>query len=212
MESLIITTELQNYAQQHSSQEPALLTALHRETNITQQQAHMSSGHWQGRLLSMISHLLSPALIVEVGTYTGYSALCLAEGLAPNGKLLTIEKDAEKEAICKKYFAQSAKASQIELWIGDAISLVEKLPNNIDLAFIDADKINYIHYYEALLPKLKTGACMLVDNLFFHGEVLQANSKNALAVHAFNQHLLQDTRVEKVLLPIRDGLSIIRKL
>ncbi len=212
MQPLVITEQLQIYAQQQSSPEPTLLHQLNRETHITQQQPHMSSGHWQGRLLSMVSNLLQPNLIVEIGTYTGYATLCLLEGLSKNGQLITIEKDAEKEMICKKYFAQSAKDSQIQMWIGNAISLIEKLPVEIDLVFIDADKINYISYYEALLPKVKKGGCLLVDNLFFHGEVLDPKSKNAIAVDACNRHIFQDKRVEQVLLPIRDGLTIIRKL
>ncbi len=200
------------YSEKNSSTEPDLLQELNRVTHLTQMQPHMLSGHLQGRALSMFSKMVNPKYILEIGTYTGYAALCLAEGLQPNGKLITIDVDVEKQEICQTYFAKSTYANNIEILIGNAVEIIPALHYPWDLIFIDADKINYSTYYNLLLPVVKSGTFIIVDNVLFNGEVIEdVKSKNASAVHAFNALVANDASVEKVLLPIRDGLTIIRK-
>jgi caffeoyl-CoA O-methyltransferase len=203
---------INEYAASYTTAHSELLHALERETNLQHPQPHMLSGHLQGRLLSMLAKMIRPKCIVEVGTYTGYSALCLAEGLAPDGILHTFEVDVEKETICKKYFDASNYAHQIILYLGDALQNIQNINTAIDLVFIDADKVNYCNYFDAIIEKVSSGGLIIADNVLFHGQVLEAQKgKNAKAVHEYNQKVLQDTRVEIVLLPIRDGLSIARK-
>jgi caffeoyl-CoA O-methyltransferase len=212
MNKHLISEEITDYCEKYSSAELDYLYQLSRETYITQTQPHMLSGHLQGRFLSMMSKLLAPTNILEIGTYTGYAALCLAEGLPADGRLITIDIDAEKEMLCKKYFALSGLGDKIELKIGNALQIIPTLPQEFDLVFIDADKINYWQYYEMVLPKLISGGCMLIDNVLFNAEVIQqTKSKNAQAIHLFNEKIMQDDRIEKVIIPIRDGITMIRK-
>jgi caffeoyl-CoA O-methyltransferase len=200
------------YCEAYSDTEPEYLQALRRETYITQQQPHMLSGHLQGRVLSMISKLIRPQHILEIGTYTAYAALCLAEGLQPDGKLITIDIDEEKKWICEKYIAQSPFAKNIELLFGNALEIIPEIHTEFDLVFIDADKVNYKNYFDLVLPIVKQNGIILIDNVLFNGEVLDTpHSKNGKAVAEFNAFLKNDTRIEKVLLPIRDGIFMLRK-
>lgn len=208
-----ISSELQAYVSAHSSEASALLTKIDRETHLEVLQPRMLSGHFQGRVLSMIAKLLRPQTILEIGTYTGYSALCLAEGLQPSGKLLTIDVNEELEPRVRGYFEASKFANQIEYIIGNAAQIIPTLSTTFDLIFIDADKQQYPLYYEQALEKLNPGGFILIDNVLWSGKVLDAahQDKDTVLLRALNQKISQDTRVEKVLLPIRDGLYLIRK-
>jgi caffeoyl-CoA O-methyltransferase len=213
MNKHLIDKELLAYCEQHTSAESNYLYALNRETYITQMQPHMLSGHLQGRFLAMISKLVTPTNILEIGTYTGYAALCLAEGLSANGKLVTIDIDAEKLSLCKKYFQASPYNNKIEMIIGNALEIIPSLPQQWDLVFIDADKVNYTAYYNLVIDKLSTNGILLLDNMLFNAEVLnETKSKNAQAVHELNKIIANDARVEQVLLPLRDGISMVRKV
>ncbi|MGB0166570.1 MAG: O-methyltransferase [Luteibaculum sp.] len=206
--------KLQDYADKHSSQEPETLAKLNRETWEKVLQPRMLSGHFQGRFLSMISHMLQPSYILEIGTYTGYSALCLAEGLKDQGELHTIDLNDELEPYVNKYFELGDKKNQIKMHWGNALEIIPQLPNNLDLVFIDADKENYSNYLDLILPKLRLGGHILADNVLWSGKVLQApekNDKETAGLQHFNQKVAEDHRLEKVLLPIRDGLFLIRK-
>ncbi len=208
-----ISSELQAYVSAHSSEASVLLEKIDRQTHLEVLQPRMLSGHFQGRVLSMIAKLLCPQTILEIGTYTGYSALCLAEGLQPEGKLLTIDVNEELEQRVRSYFASSDFSKQIEYKIGDAAQIIPLLDLMFDLIFIDADKQQYPLYYEQALDKLKPGGFILIDNVLWSGKVLDAahQDKDTVLLRALNQKISQDTRVEKVLLPIRDGLYLIRK-
>ena len=208
-----ISSELQAYVSAHSSEASALLTKIDRETHLEVLQPRMLSGHFQGRVLSMIAKLLRPQTILEIGTYTGYSALCLAEGLQPSGKLLTIDVNEELEPRVRGYFQASEFANQIEYIIGNAAQIIPTLSKTFDLIFIDADKQQYPLYYEQALEKLNPGGFILIDNVLWSGKVLDAThqDKDTVLLRALNEKISQDTRVEKVLLPIRDGLYLIRK-
>jgi predicted O-methyltransferase YrrM len=208
-----ISPELQQYVTEHSSAVSPLLSQIDRETHLEVLQPRMLSGHFQGRVLSMISQLLKPTLILEIGTYTGYSALCLAEGLAPQGKLITIDVNEELAPRVRGYFQASAYAQQIDYRIANAAQLIPTLPYTFDLIFIDADKQQYPLYYEQALEKLKPGGFILIDNVLWSGKVLdtQHQDKDSVLLRELNLKISQDARVEKVLLPIRDGLYLIRK-
>ena len=208
-----ISSELQAYVSAHSSEASVLLEKIDRQTHLEVLQPRMLSGHFQGRVLSMIAKLLRPQTILEIGTYTGYSALCLAEGLQPEGKLLTIDVNEELEQRVRSYFASSDFSKQIEYKIGDAAQIIPLLDLMFDLIFIDADKQQYPLYYEQALAKLKPGGFILIDNVLWSGKVLDAThqDKDTVLLRELNQKISQDTRVEKVLLPIRDGLYLIRK-
>lgn len=208
-----ISPELQQYVTEHSSAVSPLLSQIDRETHLEVLQPRMLSGHFQGRVLSMISQLLKPTLILEIGTYTGYSALCLAEGLSPDGKLITIDVNEELAPRVRSYFEASAYAQQIDYRIGNAAQLIPTLPYTFDLIFIDADKQQYPLYYEQALEKLKPGGFILIDNVLWSGKVLdtQHQDKDSVLLRELNLKISQDARVEKVLLPIRDGLYLIRK-
>lgn len=209
-----ISAQLQAYVTQHSAEESALLAKINRETHLEVLQPRMLSGHFQGRVLSMLSQLLQPKNILEIGTYTGYSALCLAEGLRPDGKLLTIDVNEELEMRVRGYFAASVFAAQIDYQIGDAAQLIPSLDLSFDLIFIDADKQQYPLYYEQALEKLHPGGFILIDNVLWSGKVLddKHQDKDSVLLRELNLKISQDKRVEKVLLPIRDGLYLIRKL
>ena len=208
-----LSADLQHYAETHSQAEPPLLAALSRETHRRVLQPRMLSGHLQGRLLSLLSKLLSPSYIVEIGTFTGYATLCLAEGLPPEGVLHTIEANEEYQPIQDKYFQQSPYHSQIVQHFAPALEVLPSLPDGIELVFIDADKKNYLNYLEAILPKMRPGGVILSDNVLWSGKVVEAvkdNDKHTQILMEYNQRLATDPRLETVLLPIRDGISLAR--
>jgi predicted O-methyltransferase YrrM len=174
----------------------------------------MISGHLQGRFLEMISCMMRPQRILEIGTFTGYSALCLAKGLQPGGKLHTIELREDDAATARRFFNRSPYGEHIILHIGSALDIIGELDETWDLVFIDADKVNYSNYFNRVLSKVRNGGIILADNVFFHGEVLadKITGKNAVAIQAFNDFILARHDVEKMLLPLRDGVYLIRKI
>lgn len=208
-----LSADLEAYAEQNSEKEPSLLAALARETHLKVLQPRMLSGHLQGRFLSLLSKLICPKYIIEIGTFTGYATLCLAEGLSQEGFIHTIEVNEELEEIQNKYFEQSSYRSQIIQHFAPALSVIPTLPDEIDLVFIDADKKNYPNYLEAILPKMRKGGIILSDNVLWSGKVVENvkdNDKHTQVLIAYNQQLANDSRLETILLPIRDGLSIAR--
>jgi predicted O-methyltransferase YrrM len=211
---VLISEDINAYAEHFSSREDALLQRVAEYTRENHGKHHMMSGHLQGKFLEMISCMIKPQRILELGTFTGYSALCLAKGLEEDGFLHTIELRPEDAAIAKGFIDQSFFNSRIILHIGDALKIIGEIEEQWDLIFIDADKENYINYFNLVLPKLKKNGFILVDNTLFHGEVLQKEikGKSAKAIQSFNEFLLLQGDVEKVLLPLRDGLTIVRKL
>ena len=209
-----IDPELNNYAEQHTSPETDLLQRINRETNLEVLVPRMLSGHLQGRILAMVSKMIRPSYIVEIGTYTGYSALCLAEGLAEDGKLITIEYNEELQKRISGYFNESNYTNLLDLRIGDAAAILPTLEAGIDLAFIDADKTNYLNYYNLVLAKLNPGGYIIADNVLWSGKVIEEvdpDDEDTNALKKFNTFVRQDERVENVLLPVRDGLMLIRK-
>jgi caffeoyl-CoA O-methyltransferase len=202
---------IEAYAQSHSEDEPALLAQLRRDTHLQHIQPRMLSGHFQGRLLSLISKIVRPKTILEIGTYTGYSALCLAEGLAQDGVLHTIEVNPELRKIQEKYLTLSNYQDRIVLHTADALTLIPQLDLEIDLVFIDAEKKNYTAYLEAVLPKMKSGGVLLVDNVLWTGKVvepLDPKDKTTEALLSFNQYMKNHPRLSTVLMPLRDGLTL----
>lgn len=209
-----ISPELSSYCETYSSEESEVLKKLNRETHLKVVSPRMLSGHLQGRFLSFISKLQKPELIVEIGTYTGYSALCLAEGLAENGKLISIDVNEETSAFAKSFIQQTDYANKIELVIADAKEYINIITDPIDLIFIDADKKNYLSYYHLAIEKLKPGGLIIADNVLWSGKITMpetAMDRETLALHSFNKFVQQDTRVENILLPVRDGLMVVRK-
>lgn len=209
-----ISNELDEYCVAHTSAEDEILNKLNRETHAKVLQPRMLSGHFQGRFLSMISHMIRPMNILEIGTYTGYSALCLAEGLQENGKLLTIDVNEELEDFVRSFFNQSSLREKIEFRIGNAAEIIPTLTQTFDLVFIDADKLNYDKYYDLVFDKVRQGGYIISDNVLWSGKVadLSKNDKDTVSIRAFNQKLHDDPRTENILLPIRDGLILVRKL
>ncbi|RFM26062.1 O-methyltransferase [Deminuibacter soli] len=202
----------ENYAAAHTSPEDALLHAINAQTQ-QHAQPHMLSGHVQGRLLEFISWMMQPKYILEIGTFTGYSALCLAKGLQPGGALHTIELREEDAALSRENFSRSDQHNLIHLHTGNALDIIPTLPHAWDLVFIDADKTGYTAYYEMLLPRLSKNGLIIADNVLFHGQVLETplKGKNAKAIDAFNKHVLNDERSEQVFVTVRDGLLFIKK-
>lgn len=210
-----ISTELENYIEQHSQKEPELLAALHKETYQKILLPRMLSGHFQGRVLSMLSKLIRPLNILEIGTYTGYSALCLCEGMQPNGQLHTIDIKEELVDFQRKHFDKSPWGTQIVQHLGEAITIIPTLDLKFDLVFIDADKENYLNYFELIVPKMNPGGIILSDNVLWSGKVLEPLQKKDTSTKVlleYNKILNNDPRVETVLLPIRDGLTVSRVL
>ena len=206
-----LSEDLENYANTHSQEEPALLRALNRETHLRVLQPRMLSGHLQGRFLSLLSKLIRPKYILEIGTFTGYATLCLAEGLMPSGHLHTIEANEEYEEIQNKYFGQSPYREQIIQHFAPALEVLPTLPDGIDMVFIDADKKNYLNYFEVVLPKMRPGGVILSDNVLWSGKVVEPvkdNDKHTQILMEYNKRLATDPRLETVLLPIRDGLTL----
>ncbi len=204
---------VQAYAEKFTSPEDELLHNINVQTHQRHPQAHMLSGHVQGKLLEAISILLRPKRVLEIGTFTGYSALCLAKGLTEGGQLHTIELRQEDADISQRNFNLSNARDKIFLHVGNALDIIPALNETWDIVFIDADKVSYIQYYQMVLPKLRSGGVILADNVLFHGEVLEEEikGKNAKAIQAFNDFVQQDSSTEKVLLTVRDGLLLIIK-
>jgi predicted O-methyltransferase YrrM len=205
---------LDKYVCEHTANESDLLKKINRETHLEVLQPRMLSGHFQGRVLSMFSKMIRPERILEIGTYTGYSALCLAEGLTPNGKLVTIDINEELASRVRGYFAESPYSHQIEYLIGDAMELIPSLNEKWDIVFIDADKHNYINYYHLVFPMVKVGGYIIADNVLWSGKVIDSSQqdKDTQLLREYNQLNHEDNRVEEVLFPIRDGLMIARKI
>lgn len=209
----LIDPKALSYSERYSTAEDTSLQAIAWATNQNHAQAHMLSGHVQGKFLQIISEILRPHRILEIGTYTGYSAICLAKGLQPGGKLHTIEIREVDAAVARKNFNEANVTDKIILHVGDALSIIPELQEEWDLVFIDADKTGYIQYYNLVLPRLRKGGVILADNVLFHGKVLEdeVKGKSAAAIQAFNEYISGDNSVEKVLLTIRDGLFMIKK-
>ncbi|MFT3825502.1 MAG: O-methyltransferase [Chitinophagaceae bacterium] len=208
-----VDPKVQAYADRYTSAEDPLLHEINVRTYAEHAHPHMLSGHVQGKFLEIFSHMLRPRRILEIGTFTGYSALCLAKGLLKDGILHTIELREDDAAIAKANFDRSNEAGKIILHIGNALDIIPTLQEEWDLVFIDADKVGYIDYYRLVLPAVRKGGIILADNVLFHGQVLEdpITGKSAKAIHAFNEFVQQDESVEKVMLTIRDGLLLIQK-
>ena len=210
-----ISQELENYIEQHSEKEPELLAALNKETYQKILLPRMLSGHFQGRVLSMLSKLIRPVNILEIGTYTGYSALCLCEGMQENGILHTIDIKEELVDFQRKHFDKSPWGNKIVQHLGEALDIIPTLDIQFDLVFIDADKENYINYFELIVPKMNKGGIILSDNVLWSGKVLEPLNPKDISTKIlleYNQLLKNDPRMETVLLPIRDGLTVSRVL
>lgn len=201
------------YAHQHTSPGDPLLEEVARTTEATHPHAHMMSSRLQGKFLEIFSILLRPSRILEIGTFTGFSALCMVKGLKEGGKLHTIELRDEDSGTARGYFNRSNFPDRIILHTGNALKVIPELHETWDLVFIDADKTGYLEYYNLILPKVRNGGVILADNVLFHGEVLSVpiTGKNAKAIRDFNEYVKKDERVEHVLIPMRDGLMLIRK-
>ncbi len=215
MTQLLISEALQRYAEQNTTPETPVLAALNRETNMKVPMPVMLSGQLQGALLQMLSQMIRPKRILEIGTYTGYSAICLAKGLPDDGHLHTIDINEELEDMCLKYFREAWVDQKITQHIGKAADIIPALDETFDLVFIDADKQNYSLYYDLVFEKVPVGGYILADNVLYNGEVVlpvAEQSKNAQAIYAFNEKITRDPRVENVLLPVRDGIMIVRKI
>lgn len=208
----MITEELQNLLLQYCEPESELLQRINRETNLKVLMPRMLSGHYQGRVLSMLSKLVNPKRILEVGTFTGYATLCLAEGLQPDGKLFTLDINVELEDMVRRNFADSAYEKQIVYLLGDAMKNIPQLDEVFDLVFIDADKKNNGSYYDLVIDKVRPGALIIVDNVLWSGKVLSnQQDKDTKNIITFNDKIAKDPQVEKLILPVRDGLFVIRK-
>ena len=207
--------EIENYALNHTSKEGDLLSELNRQTHIQILQPRMLSGHLQGRVLSMFSHMIQPEKVLEIGTYTGYSALSIAEGLSKNGKIVTIDLNEELASFTRSYFDKSAYKQCIDYIVGNALDVIPELDHIWDLVFIDADKENYSNYFELVIDKVRKGGFIIVDNVLWSGKVVDKiadSDKETLGIVSFNSKVNADHRVENVLFPVRDGLMVLRKL
>ena len=208
-----LAENLEAYVQQHSEQEPELLQQLARETHLKVLQPRMLSGAYQGRLLALISKLITPKHILEIGTFTGYSALCMAEGLHANGRIDTIDVDEELTDMQRRYFDASGYGKQIFQHLGNAAEIIPALNGDFDLVFIDADKEQYPLYFDLIIDRIKAGGLIIADNVLWSGKVVtNAADEATQALQLFNTKMVGDTRVETVLLPVRDGLTLIRKI
>jgi caffeoyl-CoA O-methyltransferase len=209
-----IDEKLDRYVCHHTSEENDLLKEVNRQTHLKVLQPRMLSGHFQGRFLSMVSKMIQPTSILEIGTYTGYSALCLAEGLKSGGKLITLDKNPELEKFVRNFFEKSPYNEQIDFIIANAMEYIPSMNQLFDLVFIDADKANYTNYYKLVIDMIPSGGYILADNVLWSGKVVDEksqNDKDTKAMLEFNQFVMSDPRVENVLLPIRDGLMLVRK-
>ncbi len=209
----IITKKIWDYVVNHTSAETALLKRINRETHVNYLFPRMLSGHFQGRMLSLLSKMIKPSCVLEIGTYTGYSTICLAEGLLPGGKIHTIEINIELEETINKNFKDAGISDKVSLYLGDAIEIIPQLDFAWDLVFIDADKVNYIVYFEMILKKLKSGGFIFADNVLWDGKVVDnfTKDKEAKFLQKFNQYIMENRDTENILLPVRDGIMLIRK-
>lgn len=215
MSKHLTSQEINDYAEAHSTPEDSVLAKLNRETNLKVELPIMLSGHLQGAVLEMLSHMMQPKRILEVGTYTGYSAICMAKGMPEDGHLHTIDINEELYDMVKRYICDAGLEDKITQHIGKAKDVLPQIDNTFDLVFIDADKVNYSLYYDLVFDKVKVGGYILADNVLYDGEVVQDESemgRNAKAMNAYNKKLMADDRVEQVLLPLRDGIMIARKI
>ncbi|MFN5147504.1 MAG: O-methyltransferase [Flavobacteriia bacterium] len=206
---------LDEYVCAHTENEPAILKELNRKTHLSVLQPRMLSGHFQGRVLSMLSHMIKPENVLEIGTYTGYSALCFAEGIREGGKVITIDVNEELEDLVREYIDKAGMNDKIDYRIGDAMEIIPTLSEQFDVIFIDADKKNYCNYYDLVFDKVKTGGYIIADNVLWSGKVLEDNEtldRETKILMDYNNKVHNDVRVQEVLLPIRDGLMIARKL
>ncbi len=209
-----LDSKIQDYADKYTSPESEALRELNEDTHANVAFPNMLSGHIQGRILAMISRMIKPKYILEIGTYTGYSAICLCEGLELGGKLITIDINSDMEPINKKYFDKAGVSGKIKKLTGNALEIIPKLDNGIDLVFIDADKTNYANYYDMVFDKMNDGGIILADNVLWSGKVLLDEKEmddDTKALAKFNEKIMNDSRVENILLPVRDGLMVIRK-
>jgi len=212
-----LSPDLQRYAESHTQAESTLLKRLDRETNLKALYPKMISGHLQGRILAMLSQMIKPQRILEIGTYTGYSAICLAEGLQPHGRLVTIDKNKELAEMVRQYLQEAGIADRVDYRIGDAKDVLAQLEQGFDLVFLDADKSSYSLYFDLTIDLLNSGGFLIADNVLWYGKVINPSDqdkvdKETKAIIDFNLKVQEDPRVENVLLPVRDGLMIMRKL
>lgn len=208
-----ISPDLLKYSEAHTTQESDLLQRLNRHTHAQVMMPRMLSGHLQGRILSMFSNMLKPKRVLEIGTYTGYSAICMAEGLAADGKLITIDINEELEDTVRKYFDESGFGAKIDYRIGNAVNIIPELNEKFDLVFIDADKENYSRYFDLVIDSVNLNGIILADNVLWSGKVLgEKPDKDTRAILDFNRKVSTDPRVESVLLPVRDGIMMLRKV
>lgn len=215
MTVLLISKQLDNYSENFTSPELPVLAALNRETNMKRGDAVMLSGNLQGAILQMLSGMIRPKRILEIGTFTGYSAICLAQGLTEDGHLHTIEIDEELHSMSSKYFEQAGLLDKITQHIGNAPEIIPNLTDSFDLVFIDADKPNYELYYDLIFDKVPIGGYIIADNVLYDGEVVlpeEEQGKNSKAIHSFNRKIKADSRIKHVLLPVRDGLMVVQKI
>lgn len=211
----MIERKIEEYLEKNTTPETSVMKELNRETHIKTFYPNMLSGAIQGKFLEMVSRMIQPKRILEIGTFTAYSAIAMAKGLAENGKLITLEVNPEMETFIEKYIDKAGMSDKIELVMGNALEIIPKLQDTFDLVFIDADKEQYVDYYELAFSKLRTGGFILADNVLWNGKVLEDDSKSdkeTMGIKAFNEHVKNDKRVEQVMLSIRDGLLLVRKL
>lgn len=209
----LIDKNLNEYAENHTFAETEVLKELNRETHLKVMTPQMLSGHLQGSFLSFLSHITRPLNILEIGTYTGYSAICLASGLQKNGKLITIDINEELESMVRKYFKKAGLENRIDYKIGNALDIIPQLNTTFDLVFIDADKINYVNYFDLVINKVNTNGLIIADNVLWSGKVIQKNpDEDTKALQEFNDKVHKDKRVENILLAVRDGLMLMRKI
>lgn len=214
MSDFLLSPNINNYVETYTTPEDSVLAKLNRETNLKVALPVMLSGHLQGAVLQALSYMLRPRRVLEIGTYTGYSAICLAKGLTEDGHLHTIDINEELQEMCFRYICDSGLERKITQHIGEAEHIIPTLDEEFDLVFIDADKTNYGLYYDQVFDKVRKGGFILADNVLYDGEVVlpvEEQSKNAKAIHAYNEKLRNDDRIEHVLLPVRDGIMIARK-
>ena len=209
----MIQAEIQNYAETFTSGESEILRELREKTFSERVDKSMLSGFYQGRLLAMFSKMIQPRRILEIGTYMGYSALCLAEGLTEDGKIITVDMQPETNAIAREFWARTLFYSKIEAYLGDATEIIPQLNETFDLVFIDADKPNYANYYDLVFPKMRVGGLIIADNVLWSGRVLNAENEDesTQALHEYNRKINADERVSNILFAVRDGLMIARK-
>lgn len=211
----LLDPKIAAYAELHTSEEDPVLKKLNRETHTKVLLPHMLSGHLQGQVLRMMSNMVKPLQVLEIGTYTGYSAICLSAGLQPGGRLHTIDVNEELLEMVNRYIAEAGLSGKIKTYTGDALGIIPTINEQFDIVFIDADKANYPKYYDLVFPKVRKGGYIIADNVLRRGQILDAPEqmdKDTKIMHAFNQMIQDDKRVENVLIPIRDGLMVVRKI